>query len=319
MGEKIIFPKNYEQYVKKAVAAFQLGRMEESLPYFKEAYQLKQEEKINTFYATALYQVGRYQEAKEVVEDQLAFYEKENQLYAFYVSILIRSHYFLQAEAIIKKQLMRKGNDSEKITWQSLLGFSKEEQKNKQVSQEKKIADIGKRVLSMMDKSYQEQSDLMKEMDTIPFQSYLKLAKLLLQNPFVSGLIKATIIERLVNEQLDEAIEIIWFDQARIIRPKELTSIEENATVRQVQQLLEEKIGLNDPTLFASVSQEAQLHFIFLYPFIEEVITSPETWVELYRQQYELDYIGQIEKSPHFDDLKLWQNRLNELISELMS
>ena len=54
MGEKIIFPKNYEQYVKKAVAAFQLGRMEESLRYFKEAYQLKQEEKINTFYATAL-------------------------------------------------------------------------------------------------------------------------------------------------------------------------------------------------------------------------------------------------------------------------
>lgn len=319
MGEKIIFPKNYEQYVKKAVAAFQLGRMEESLPYFKEAYQLKQEEKINTFYATALYQVGRYQEAKEVVEDQLAFYEKENQLYAFYVSILIRSHHFLQAEAIIKKQLMRKGNDSEKVTWQSLLGFSKEEQKNKQVSQEKKLADIGKRVLSMMDKSYQEQSDLMKEMDTIPFHNYLKLAKLLVQNPFVNGLIKATIIERLVSERLDESIEINWFGQNRSFRPNETTTIEENETVRQVKRLLEEKIGLNDPALFASIGQEAQLHFIFLYPFIEEVITSSETWVELYRQQYELDYIGQTEKLPYFDDLKLWQNRLNELILELMS
>ncbi|MGX7417654.1 tetratricopeptide repeat protein [Carnobacterium gallinarum] len=316
MGEKIIFPKNYEHYLKKAMNAFQSGRMTEAIPFFKEAYQIKQEEKVNTFYVTALYQTGFYQEAKELAEDKRSFYENEEQLYAFYTSILIRAHYFLQAEAIIKKQLNRKDKQLDRVTWQSLMGFSKEEQKNMQIKEEKRIQDILKRASMIGDKTYQEQSVLLNELETVSIKDYLIIAKLLLVNPYVNGLIKATLLEYLVNEKIDEDLAISWFQQERKVNPSQLLPINKIPTVRLALQLLEEQLGVDNPTLYEVVCQEAQVHFILLYPFIEEVIVEPRTWVSLYRKHYDLNYQDEVENLDEFTKEEEWMDCLNQQIHD---
>lgn len=317
MGEKIIFPKNYEHYVKKAMTAFQDGKMEEALPFFREAYQLKQEEKVNTFYVTALYQTGRYQEAKQIAEDKLAFYEKEEQLYAFYTSILIRGYYFLQAEAIIKKQLGRKDNQVDRVTWQSLMGFSKEEQQNMQLKEEKRVKEIMKRATTISDKSYHEQSILLNELESVPTKVYLKVARLLLMNPYVSGLIKTSLLERLVNEQVNEALVISWFEEERTINPAKLLPIKQNKAVKEVTALLEEQLAMDNPSLFEVVIQEAHVHFILLYPFIEEVIKVPSVWVHLYRKNYDQNYQKQHENQTEEVVAFEWMTRLNQELVNL--
>lgn len=317
MGEKIDFPKNYDLYLKKAMSYFKIGNMEEAIPYFAKAYQLKKEDKINTFYTTALYQIGSYQEAKEIAEEKLTFYQTEEKLYAFYTSILIKAHYFEEATNIITKEQHKIGKPKNLEVWETLAKNCLEEVENKRLQEEKKHKLILKQSFSIGDKAYSEQAALMQELKLVPKDIYIQAAKIMLSNPFVNGLIKATLIEGLIAKECSEIIKITWFDEERQIIPTHLKPLEENQTVETVKKIIEEQVAIHNPSLFQLINEEVNLHVILLYPFIEEVITIPSIWVKLYQQKYDMEKTIIIEESVEQKKMVEWMNRLNQQLSEL--
>lgn len=317
MGEKIDFPKNYDLYLKKAMSNFKIGNMEEAIPYFAKAYQLKKEDKINTFYTTALYQIGSYQEAKVLAEEKLAFYQNEEKLYAFYTSILIKAHYFAEATDIIKREQHKIGQPTNREVWKTLAKNCIEEKENKSLQEEKKHKNLLKQSFSIGDKAYPEQTALMQELEQVPNDIYLQAAKIMLVNPFVNGLIKATLIEGLIAIECSETIELSWFDQNREIIPTHLKRLEENQTVETVKKIIEEQVAIHNPSLFQLINEEANLHFILLYPFIEEVITVPTVWVKLYQQKYDTEKSITIEDSAEQKKMIKWMDQLNQQLLEL--
>lgn len=318
MGETVPFPKNYEWYKKEAMGCFLSGRMEEAIPFFEEAYQLEQDELLNTNYTTALYQVGDYQKAKEIADDKYAFYEKEESLAIFYTAILIKCHLFLQAEqALLFRKKKYVSKDSAEENWIAVQEMLEEEQAKIELEKQKKIHQLIKESYSLGNKSFAEQSAIMKELEDIPLDPFIEAVGPILSNPFVNGIIKATAIERLAVEHVQGHFDIYWMKEKRTIQPTVLTSIEDHVIVQKVMSLLSERVEQNDPSLYQAMVQEASLHFFMLYPFIDEVITSPQKWVELYQKRYDSFY--QVNSELHADsqEMEEWMHKIDQELIDL--
>ncbi len=318
MGETVPFPKNYEWYKKEAMERFLSGRMEEAIPFFEEAYQLEQDELLNTNYTTALYQAGDYQKAKEIADDKYSFYEQEESLTIFYTAILIKCHLFLQAEQAL---VFRKKNfpltNTANENWLAIQELLEEEQAKIELEKQKKIQYLLKEAYSLGNKPFAEQSAIMKGLEEIPLEPFIEAVKPILSNPYVNGIIKATAIERLAIEQVEGDFDVYWMKERRTIQPTLLTSIKNQVIVQEVMALLSERVEQNDPSLYQAMIQEAYLHFFMLYPFIGEVITSPLKWVELYQKRYDNFYQGASESNSDTKEMEEWMHKIDEELKDL--
>lgn len=319
MGEKITFPKNYELYLKQAMKYFNSGKMREATEYFKSAYSLKQDRKLNTFYVTALYQIGEYTEAKKIAEDKIDFYKSEERLYTFYTSILIKCHYFIQADSIIKKKLKETNNTQSQELWKTLELDSENEKKKVRQDEEKKNSAILKNALSMSNQPFEQQLHYMKDAEQLPMSLFIKAARSLLSNPYVNEIVKTSCLERLVLEKVEESFSFGWFGEQREVIPSGILPLKKMRVVQKVSEGLTE-IENDNPTLYQSVVQEASIHFILLYPYIDEVIVSPSIWIALYLKRYDPDFEESLfESSEEAQKMEDWMDRLNDQIQEWQS
>ncbi|MEG0268373.1 MAG: tetratricopeptide repeat protein [Carnobacterium sp.] len=314
MGEKIEFPKSYEAYINKGLEYFELGNMEEAATYFEVAYAIKQEPRINSFYATALYQNGDYKKAKTVADKEINYYNSEDNLTLFYVSILIKGHYFIQAEKIIKNKLTQTNDNDSK--WHAQYESIEKEKAEVLIANKKRYERIMKNVFSMGNQSFEEQARTFKDVTEMPIPQFVKAATSLLSNPFVNGVVKTTVIEYLIEKKIENTFVLEWFGEQRIIKPIDMLPVMEVKAVQEIELLLKETIENEDPVLFQAISQEANLHFMLLYPFIDEVIESPSQWIALYLERYDQVHEVSTKKSASFDSITMekWMHRVNEVI-----
>ncbi|SEK64683.1 hypothetical protein SAMN04488700_1987 [Carnobacterium iners] len=314
MGEKIEFPKNYETYLKKAIDSFDLGNMKEAILFFEKAYAIKQELNINSFYVTALYQNGQYKKAKIIADKEINYYKSEDNLTLFYVTILIKGHFFIQAEKIVKEKLSQT-NDSD-LKWHSQLESIEKEKEQVRIQNEKKNETITKNIFSMGNQSFEKQTHTLKEAKELPLPQFIKAASSLLSNPYVNSIVKTTTIEYLIDRKVENAIILEWFGEQRVIKPIEMLPIAKTRAVQEIELILKETIENSDPILFEVISQEVNLHFMILYPFIDEVIKSPSEWVTLYLKRYNQLHEGSKDEKESVAQKKIekWMYRLNEEI-----
>ncbi|WP_051912471.1 tetratricopeptide repeat protein [Carnobacterium funditum] len=316
MGEKIEFPNNYEAYINKGLKYVDLGDMKEAETCFEKAYAIKQEPKINALYATTLYQNGEYKKAKAITDEEIDYYNSEDNLTAFYVSILIKGHYFIQAEKIVKSKLAQNKKDASK--WHSLSKSIEKEKEQVQLQNEKKYEAILKNVFSMGNQSFEIQARTIKEVNQLPLPLFIKAATTLLSNPFVNGIAKTTVLEYLIEQKVDNTFVLEWFGEQRVIKPVEILPVAKNKTVQEIEGILKETIENNDPVLFQVINQEANLHFMLLYPFIDEVIESPSQWVSLYLKRYDQVHEVSTKDSVSLESntMNKWMHRLNDEIQK---
>lgn len=318
MGETVPFPKNYEWYKKEAMECFLSGRMEEAIPFFEEAYRLEQDELLNTNYTTALYQIGEYQKAKEIADDKYSFYEKEESLATFYTAILIKCHLFLQAkQSLLFRKKKFPLTDTAEENWEAVQKLLEEEQEKIELEKQKKIQYLLKQAYSLGSKSFTEQSAIMKELEEIPLEPFIEAAKPILLNPYVNGIIKATVIERLAVEKVEETFEVNWMKEKRSIQPVTLTSIKNHVIVQEVLSLLSERVEQSNPSLYQVMLQEVSLHFFMLYPFIDEVVTSPISWVKLYQNRYDDFYQEKVESNSESKEMEAWMKKIEQELMNL--
>ncbi|WP_414840181.1 tetratricopeptide repeat protein [Carnobacterium sp. TMP28] len=314
MGEKIEFPKNYETYLKKAIDSFDSGNMKEAIIFFEKAYAIKQELRIHSFYVTALYENGEYKKAKIVADKEIDYYESEDNLILFYVTILIKGHFFIQAEKIVKEKLAQT-NDSD-LKWHSQFERIEKEKEQVRIQNEKKYESLIRNIFSMGNQSFEKQACTLKEAKELPLPQFIKAASSLLSNPYVNSIVKTTTIDYLIDRKVKDEMVLEWFGERRIIKLMEILPIVKTKAVQEIERILKETIENNDPILFEAISQEANLHFMILYPFIDEVIKSPNDWVTLYLKRYNQLHEGSRDEKESLEQKKIkkWMYRLNEQI-----
>lgn len=317
MGEKIDFPKNYAMFLKKAMQQFQAGNIEEACAYFNSAYSIKKEPMVNTMYVSALYQLGDYQKAKEIADDNKELYQQDENLSGFYASLLIKNHLFVEAERIIQKHLRQEEAQEVNPVWETAQ-LELEKERNK-VNKEKEARqqELVKDILAMGGKSFEYQSSLVKQMGELPTELYTFSAKNILSNPFVNEIVKSTVLEGLIYQQSQEEYVLFWFNEQRVVIPAQVTSIEENATVKQLTALLSEQLEDVNPTLYQMLLQEINLQFLLLHPYIDEVITDAESWLNLCLKRYDLSTSIYIEET-NSSVVSEWIDRLSREIEKMI-
>lgn len=318
MGERIDFPKNYELYLRKAVHKFQEGNMVEACTYFEEAYAIKQESSINAMYVSALFQLERYKEAQEIAEDKLELYESDDSLYSLYTTILIKNHSFKEAELIIQRKLSQLNQTANKEVWHTAKYVLEHEQNRHKQNEKKRNQELLKEILAMGDQSFEHQAALIKQMQEMSNEWYTLGARSVLRNPFVNEIVKTTVLEHLVREGVTEEFEMYWFDQRRFVVPADQSSLEENKRFKEVVHLLKEKFEDDNPTMYQALLQEVNLHFLMLYPYIEEVVTDASKWLGTCFNQYDAYFLNLVENDPDNQIMKTWIQRLNEEIAAMM-
>lgn len=320
MGERIDFPNNYELYLKKAVKMFQVGNLEEACRFFKEAYAIRQEPSVNAMYVSALYQLEDYETAKEIADDKKELYENEESLYSLYTTLLIKNQLFVEAERIIQKKTAQHNlSTSTKEMWKATK-IALEHEKNKQQQEKKKHnQELLKEILAMGDKSFEHQAALVKDMKEMDKEWYALGARSILRNPFVNEIVKSTVLEILIDHQVDEEFELYWFEQRRLVTPAKLTSLEDERVVEAVIEGLKEKFEDDNPSLYHALLQEMNLYFLLLHPYIEEVITDADEWISLSFRRYDIESKNESEDDKEIQKMADWINRLNLEIEQMLS
>lgn len=281
MGEKIVFPKLYEQYVNQGMASFEAGNMQTAVDNFLLAYEIKQEEMVNVLLTTALFQLNRSQEALALVEEMEALYLSDLQLNAFYIQLLIQAEQFDVARAFIEeKDPFAQPITEEKELWQNLLEFLKHEEERVQITQvSERIKKIeGKTAITLADAKL-----LMTHLSQIPPAFFDQAVNAILQHPEVQQMTKTDLIEQLIDLGIEETYTVLWFGEHKEVSLKQLGKVSESSHYQYFQSHLKELLENSNPVAYQGILDEGQAHFYLMYPFIEVVIGQQDSsWLDLY-------------------------------------
>lgn len=318
MNETINFPNNYQYYIGQAIKKMKTGALQEACFNFEKAYELKQDEETNILYTTALYQLGNLKKAKEVADDKQKVYIEDEELASFYANILIETKHFLEADKIIQKN--RKSKElAKREKWLVLEEHLEQErilQQAEQIKKEKKVFEEIKKIGTM---SFEYQSSIVKKISKWTTSRYLNAAKQILIDENVNEIVKTSILEELVTRQVTETVNLTWFHEKKSLILSHLLSLENNSTVLAVKKKAEEQLGEQDPVLFQVLEQEIMLQFLFLYPYIEEVVTDPTKWVELHVQKlFNNSQENRTTEDSQTIVMRDWMDKLDQKVEHLM-
>ncbi|MFO8069830.1 MAG: hypothetical protein R6U02_07680 [Alkalibacterium sp.] len=305
MGDQIEFPKNFNMYMTQVMSCLREGNIEKAIIHMKKAYAIKEEESLNILLVSSLLQMGHYQEALERANEQIHFYESDEKRLLIYVEVLIENRQILQAEKHIKDSL---SNPSVKYkdTWnrlkEKLDQLKREQEENKRKAEEKTV----KELYSLASLNTLEQFSKIEDIYTLPNDKLEKVALQVFTNPYVHPLVRATLFSLLAERGIDKQYSYLWFDEKKEINPGDTTAIEDNPTVKELTNVMNEKL-MQNPSLHQLVKNEIDALFLMLYPFEEKVMEKDaiEDWVESVIRAIEPDFSTQDKtdnkKSKHID------------------
>lgn len=281
MGEKIVFPKLYEQYVNQGMASFEAGNMHAAAESFSLAYEIKQEEMVNILLTTALFQLNRSQEALVLVEEMEDLYLSDVQLNAFYIQLLIQAEQFDVAKELIEaKEPFTQPLTEEKELWQNLLDFLTQEEERVQVTQiSERIKEIeAKTAITVADAKL-----LLTHLTQIPPTFFHQAVHAILQHPEVLQMTKTNLIEKLIDLGVEEKYTLLWFGEYKEVSLKQLGKVSESTHYQYFKKKLKEILENSNPVAYQGILDEGLAHFYLMYPFQDEVIGEQDSnWLDVY-------------------------------------
>lgn len=302
-------------YMLKAVEHIHTGDAYEALNLLEKAYELKQDHTVNMLYTSTLVQTGKYEEALEIANDMPDFYKKEDKRCLLYVSILLKNHLFLQAEVIIQRKLKETYSPFYK-EWKNaekLLQYEREQEELVRRNEQKSLI---KKLYALADLSLEGQLHTVEQAETLDIDTLRKVGTVIFGNPYVHTLSKSAFLQFLIKHKDTSTYQFEWFDEVRNLVPSELQLFDETTVVKETRRILEEKLTQN-PSMLEIVSPEVEFHLMKLYPFIEEVVTDPVKWIDLYLKIYDESQQDDEGWAKHLDEeqreMFQWFQRLTEI------
>lgn len=273
-------------YLRQALASIEDDAYDDALEYIRKAYDIDPNPHINHFYTLTLSTLGRYVEALNVANEQKKFYLEHEQNALLYTTLLIKNNLFIEAEHLIQKNNLHSYSlfNQEWETLEKELDLERElvsfeiDMKNKETK--RKLMDISQ--YSMMD-----QIEIIQEARRLDLPDLQMAAAVIFSSPFLSGQVQRSYLEVLIEKQDGQTYSFPWFNQHKLICPKELATFRDTLIALKVESKIEDKL-LKQPTLSEIVKVEIINDLLLLYPFIEEVVTDMDYWIDCYIEQ--LDY-----------------------------
>ena len=122
-------------------------------------------------------------------------------------------------------------------------------------------------------------------------------------------------LELLVEKQDPDQYFFPWFNQQKEVVPREIERFDQVAIVQNLDDILSRKLH-KYPSLFEVVKVEMMNDLLLLYPFIEEIVTDIDYWVESYIEHFDFSEQLKLETTPQTNEqleMEKWLSHLHRV------
>ncbi|MDG2976717.1 hypothetical protein [Latilactobacillus curvatus] len=312
MGDITQFPDQYDRLIRMGKVALNQQNWQQACDHFEAAYQLEQTLSANLLWASALIEAGDPQTALTIVEEQQADYLQQTDLVRFYLALLLNNHCFITANqvcealrhATIAPQLI-------KTLRMMITAAELEYQANHQAAIQKQAEGL----YNLTAHPLAGQLAMLTQAEQLPRNVYVTSITSILTNPYSHAFVKTTVIETLVQLNIEQLVTMQWFEQTKTFVPADIQLMEESPTFNAVLAALNEQLATEDPILLAQVMAYVEMGFAYLYPFEAEIMYNPTEWAQAWlKQLLGSDYTASVVISEKTED---WVKKLQEMTGKL--
>lgn len=312
MGDITQFPDQYDRLIRMGKVALNQQNWQQACDHFEAAYQLEQTLSANLLWASALIEAGDPQTALTIVEEQQADYLQQTDLVRFYLALLLNNHRFITANQVW--EALRHATIAPQVikTLRMMITAAElEYQANHQAAIQKQAEGL----YNLTAHPSAEQLAMLTQAEQLPRNVYVTSITPILTNPYSHAFVKTTVIETLVQLNIEQLVTMQWFEQTKTFVPADIQLMEESPTFNAVLAALNEQLATEDPILLAQVMADVEMGFAYLYPFEAEIMYNPTEWAQAWlKQLLGSDYTASVVISEKTED---WVKKLQEMTGKL--
>ncbi|WP_413525959.1 hypothetical protein [Latilactobacillus curvatus] len=312
MGDITQFPDQYDRLIRMGKVALNQQNWQQACDHFEAAYQLEQTLSANLLWASALIEAGDPQTALTIVEEQQADYLQQTDLVRFYLALLLNNHRFITANQVW--EALRHATIAPQVikTLRMMITAAElEYQANHQAAIQKQAEGL----YNLTAHPLAGQLAMLTQAEQLPRNVYVTSITPILTNPYSHAFVKTTVIETLVQLNIEQLVTMQWFEQTKTFVPADIQLMEESPTFNAVLAALNEQLATEDPILLAQVMADVEMGFAYLYPFEAEIMYNPTEWAQAWlKQLLGSDYTASVVISEKTED---WVKKLQEMTGKL--
>lgn len=312
MGDITQFPDQYDRLIRMGKVALNQQNWQQACDHFEAAYQLEQTLSANLLWASALIEAGDPQTALTIVEEQQADYLQQTDLVRFYLALLLNNHRFITANQVW--EALRHATIAPQVikTLRMMITAAElEYQANHQAAIQKQAEGL----YNLTAHPLAEQLAMLTQAEQLPRNVYVTSITPILTNPYSHAFVKTTVIETLVQLNIEQLVTMQWFEQTKTFVPADIQLMEESPTFNAVLAALNEQLATEDLILLAQVMADVEMGFAYLYPFEAEIMYNPTEWAQAWlKQLLGSDYTASVVISEKIED---WVKKLQEMTGKL--
>lgn len=312
MGDITQFPDQHDRLIRMGKVALNQQNWQQACDHFEAAYQLEQTLSANLLWASALIEAGDPQTALTIVEEQQADYLQQTDLVRFYLALLLNNHRFITANQVW--EALRHATIAPQVikTLRMMITAAElEYQANHQAAIQKQAEGL----YNLTAHPLAEQLAMLTQAEQLPRNVYVTSITPILTNPYSHAFVKTTVIETLVQLNIEQLVTMQWFEQTKTFVPADIQLMEESPTFNAVLAALNEQLATEDLILLAQVMADVEMGFAYLYPFEAEIMYNPTEWAQAWlKQLLGSDYTASVVISEKTED---WVKKLQEMTGKL--
>ena len=288
---EIQFPLNRKRYFDLGQEALAAGHVQKAADYFQKSYDEKPDFSMNLLLTTTLLEAGRAAKAYEVASDFVEQHLSADEFFSLYLQCLLANHYFLKAHQLVNEKL----HGASGLELKKMAHYKKVIRQKELIYQqlvEREVEKNYERLMTMPEHAYIEQLELAKIAQVLPQEEFYRACQQLFLDERVHYLVKALLLEELVQLRLQKKIDLLYRNQnQRSIWLPDLLPITATPLFEKLTLILAKEAGHVDPILEANVLEEMRLSYALLYPFEADFITNPKAWVLSYLTEYNAQFL----------------------------
>lgn len=322
MGEKIVFPLNYEGYLKKGLLAFEEGNLQLAEEWIGKAIAIKQADDILPLYLMLLQETDQAEKSLAIISEMrpdIAASFSVDDIDFLYMKGLLQSGAYDAAREQIEAR-------------KNTIGLSMEHQ----FALEQLEAEVEKVELKNLEKKLKKSSEILqaeKNIDTQPFhkqQAYAqqlkeleddqfsKIAQRLLMNSGLHRMLKTEIIHQFLARGLHPSVTVRLDEAEEKVDLAKVVPLIDSKMYKDGMAYIKEEIANKNPTLADAMENAFFMQLSLLYPFEARTISSVKEWLDvLYRIYNGTDPTGEASDKDIRDKIGLLENKLADFFGYL--
>lgn len=321
MPDVFEMPNNAENYYRKAKNLIEQQRYNEAAIFLEKSYKLEPNldifDELVKLYLTFNLETELKFLWQTVYPDTECIYKDKHLsfLYGQSISSIYDSQHAL-LELYHLKEIAHSMNWQTDHLIKAISQLNDQHLFEKTVRKAKSFEANEQLVSQLLEKGNFQLLSQIKSLYKMPINETDTLIRTLLKHPKVMHYLKSDLLHFLINQNNKDTYEIIWFGSNYSLSIKNLETYREQPIYAATIASIQDYCDAQNPHLFDDICQQFTMHAMIYYPFITEIVSSGQAWLDIFLVQNGLE--DETSKTQLNQDLLAYYTLANEELMTLL-